>query len=434
MEDIRIIISVLLYLIIICLDIVIYGFMSAITRANLVEIAKKAEDGDKISVKLEKLSQDESNTVTDIYIINFVFNCMFGLIVVNNLAHLFKANGYENLIIAAVIIFFTSTFGIVLPGKAVSYNPDKWVYKLYGAANIILKLFIPITFIIKKIADIALLIYGKNPNTDMDNVTEDEIITIVNEGQEQGLIEDTEAEMITNLISFGDKQVADIMTHRMNMNVIDGNATLKELIDIFIEGNNSRYPVFNEDINNIIGIVHIKDAIKEGFNEENMNKRLIDIKGLLYEPEFVPETKNINYLFEYMRTNKIHMAIVVDEYGQTSGLITMEDILEEIVGNILDEHDEEEKLIVKNENNTYEVDGMSLLSDIESELGIELNSEYDTINGFMTGKLGRIPNNDNVGFAVEVFGYVFTVTKVGHRVISSVRITPAENTKDSSTE
>lgn len=426
MKEIFFIAGIGVYLLILVVDVVLYGFISAFNRANYIEIEKQAEGGDVKAQKLDKLYEDESNLTAGINVMAVVANCLLGVFVVDSILIFSPALLWIRFVAVIGIIMITAVFGVIVPGKAVSYNPDKWVYRFYGPAVFILTVFRPITWLVSEVSDLIILLLGKNPDEETDNVTEDEIITIVNEGQEQGLIEDSEAEMITKIIGFGDKQASDIMTHRMNINAMDGGQTLASIIPLILEGSNSRYPVYVNDINNIVGILHIKDVIKAKEVPENQDRALVDIQGLLYEPEFIPETRNINDLFKLMQTNKIHMAVVVDEYGQTSGIVTMEDILEEIVGNIQDEHDEEEEMIKRSEDNTYIVDGMSLLEDLEDELSIQFHSEYTTINGFMTAMLGKIPSKENEGFRVEYEGYLFQAVEVGNRVFSSICIVRME--------
>lgn len=422
MKEIYFAVGAAAFIVIVAVDSMIHGFLSAFDRANFIGISKKAQDGDDISQKLEKLAEDESTVVTGMRIIVTMLNCILGILVIDFIHLLGFKSMWKEIGCIIVLMFLIAIIGVVVPGKAVSYNPDRWVYSIFNPVMAILKIFSPVIWIVTKISDFGILILGKNPDEETDNVTEDEIITIVNEGQEQGIIEDSEAVMITNIIGFGDKQASDIMTHRMNINAIDGHTPLSEAVRFILDGNNSRYPVYDNDINNIVGILHIKDVIKESENTENRDRPLIEIENLMYEPEFIPETRNINDLFKLMQVDKIHMAIVVDEYGQTSGLVTMEDILEEIVGNIQDEHDDEEEMIIRSEDNTYIVDGMSLLEDLEHELLIEFDSEYNTINGFMTDRLGKIPSKENIGFTVEYGGYAFTATEVINRVFESISI------------
>lgn len=218
------------------------------------------------------------------------------------------------------------------------------------------------------------------------------------------------------------------MTHRTNMTALDGSMSLKEAVDFILnEGVNTRYPVYGEDIDDIIGILHMRDAMAFAEKEENRDRMIKDIPGLLREANFIPETRNIDTLFKEMQSRKIHMEIVVDEYGQTAGLLTMEDILEEIVGNIMDEYDEEEDFIQAMEDGTFVMSGLTPLEDVMETLDIELPEEdsdtYDTLNGYLVSRLDRIPQ-EGENPQVEFGGWLFEVERAGNKMIESVRVVP----------
>ena len=256
---------------------------------------------------------------------------------------------------------------------------------------------------------------------------------MVNEGHEQGVLEASEAEMITNIFEFDDKVAADIMTHRTAVIALDGEMTLKEALDFVVkEANYSRFPVYSEDIDNIIGILHMRDMLHYTDSKDHLNTPIAKIKGLLRSPHFIPETKNINALFKEMQSQKIHIELVVDEYGQLAGIVTMEDILEEIVGNILDEYDKEEPDIVSRKNGTYELTGLTLLDDVEETLGVEFDKEdkdnFDTLNGFMVSRIGHIPKVGEKG-SVRIGDYLLKIMKVENKVIQTVLAIPLPKEK-----
>ncbi|MGN0382677.1 MAG: hemolysin family protein [Eubacterium sp.] len=257
-----------------------------------------------------------------------------------------------------------------------------------------------------------------------DNVTEEEIMSMVNEGHEQGVLMASEAEMITNIFEFGDKEAKDIMMHRKNIVAVNAQWTLEETVRFMIEENHSRFPVYEGDLDNIIGILNFKDVmiIREGHAYDQ--SLIKDIPDLLRQAYFIPETRNISDLFKEMQSQKIHMEIVIDEYGQTSGLIAMEDILEEIVGNILDEYDEEEDSIVKVADNVYNVTGMTPLEELEDKLSMhfEVEDDYDTLNGYLISKLDKIPQ-DNEVYEIDSDGYHFKVLSVEDKMIALVQVT-----------
>lgn len=258
-----------------------------------------------------------------------------------------------------------------------------------------------------------------------EDVTE-EIMDMVNESHEQGVLEENEAEMIGNIFEFGEKQVSDVMTHRNSIVALDDGITVREAFDRVMEENYSRYPVYNGDIDNITGVLHIRDLLKAYVEESNQNRTLGEVgEDILFKPYCIPETRNISPLFRQMQSDKIHMAIVVDEYGQTAGIVTMEDILEEIVGNILDEYDEEEEQIVTDADGSYIIEGQADLEDVEAKLGITFEAEdIDTLSGFMIYMFGRIPD-DGESFDVEYKGFIFRTLEVRNRIILKVKVEKA---------
>lgn len=255
-----------------------------------------------------------------------------------------------------------------------------------------------------------------------EDVTEEEIISMVKEGHEQGVLLDSEAEMIHNIFEFGDKAAKDIMTHRKNMVVLDGELSYIDSLSFIAESGKSRYPVYVGDVDNIIGILHIKDAFSFVQRNEIFRTSLKDIPNLLRDVEVIPETMNINALFKKMQSEKNHIVIVVDEYGQTSGIVAMEDILEEIVGNIEDEHDEEESLIRKDSDGNYHMDGMTSFTDVIEVLHIPMEEDsFETLNGFLISLLEKIPN-DGEKVSVYAHGYEFSIVKVENKMIREVLV------------
>lgn len=265
-----------------------------------------------------------------------------------------------------------------------------------------------------------------NPSAHEDDVTEEEIISMVNEGHEQGVLRASEAEMIHNIFEFGDKEAKDIMTHRKNLIAIDGELSYNDAVSFIIENNKSRYPVYLEDIDNIIGVLHIKDAFAFAQKNEVFRTSIKDIPGLIREVDFVPETLNIHSLFKMMQAKKSHLVMVVDEYGQTSGVVAMEDILEEIVGNIEDEHDKEEQLIRQNPDGSYTMSGYASLSDVAELLHIQVeDDDFDTLNGFLVSLLEKIPNDGETA-KLTADGYEFYIRKVEDKMIREVIVKKCE--------
>lgn len=276
---------------------------------------------------------------------------------------------------------------------------------------------------------IGVLLYGMKNNKKTfdgilgnDDVTEEEIISMVREGHEQGTILASEAELIHNVFEFDDKEVKDIMTHRKNIVSLDGSMSFIDAIEFIIDTGKSRFPVYENDVDSIIGVLHIKDAFTFFEKNEVYRSSIKDIEGLIRPVDFIPETVNINDLFKKMQSKKSHLAMVVDEYGQISGLIAMEDILEELVGNIEDEHDEEENYIRKNDDETFIMDGMTEFSDAKEALSLPVDDDaYETLNGFIISLSDKIPEEGDKT-VISAYGYRFSVMSVEDKVIKQVMI------------
>ena len=256
---------------------------------------------------------------------------------------------------------------------------------------------------------------------------EEEILSMVEEGQDQGFIHEEEAELISNIFDFDDKDAHDIMTARNRSFALEKGTTIGEALTRGLESSYSRYPVYEGEIDNILGVLHLKDlmaAYLDGRGEEPCESELED-------PIFIHPTYDISKLLRKMQKEKIHIAIVVDEYGQTDGIVTLEDIIEEIVGNIQDEHDEEEEEARRTADAGYVVDGLISLNDLEEILpDIELpDTEIETLNGFLLYKLGRLPR-EGEQIRIEYGGYQFQPLVIRDQVIQKVKILPTGERKE----
>ena len=261
-------------------------------------------------------------------------------------------------------------------------------------------------------------LFNKKSSEDQAEAVEEEILSIIEERQEQGTLHTDEAEMITNVFEFRDKEAKDVMTPRQKMVCMEAEMDMQEAIDIMLANHYSRYPVYEEDMDNMIGILHMKDAVAAYM--KNPHQR---IREVVTEPFFIPPTQKISKLFNQMQAAKNHMAIVVDEYGQTEGVVTLEDILEVIVGDILDEHDEEETDIMKMAaGDGYIVKGSTKLEELKERFDIEFPEEdIDTVNGFMLYEFGRLPEKKE-RICIPYKGFLFEALEWEERMITEVRI------------
>lgn len=260
--------------------------------------------------------------------------------------------------------------------------------------------------------------FVKRSNEDQAEAMEEEILSIIEEGHEQGAIESDEAELISNVFEFGDKEARDVMTPRQKVVGIEATADVAEALNVMLENNYSRYPIYEEDLDNIVGVLHIKDAVAAYLAD---NRQLVGAIGS--EPYYIHPTQKISKLFNEMQATKSHIAIVVDEYGQTEGIVAMEDVIEVIVGDILDEHDEEEIDIMKlAEGEGYSVKGSTELEELEELFGITFPDEdIDTVNGFILYEIGHLPE-ENEEVKIEYQGFSFVAVEREERMITKVRI------------
>ena len=453
--------SIILFIALILTDMFFYGFGSAINNLNMKEIEKKAkEENDKKSCRLAAIAEHPARYVNMVQIIVTVINIVMGsfylgiwlrgmrrLVAVYIKPDTSEAaalgagvTGALTMVLAvAVLIYILLTFGVLLPKRLAARYPEKWAYLCINPVYCVMKVMAPFTWLVTTSANGILRLFGMKVEDDLADVTEEEIISMVNEGHEQGVLLATEAEMITNIFEFGDKEAHDIMTHRNHIVAVEGDMPLKEAMAFMLDANNSRFPVYDENIDHIIGILHLRDAMRFHASKEDSNLPVKEMEGLLREAVFIPETKNIDALFQMMQSSKTQMVIVVDEYGQTSGLIAMEDILEEIVGNILDEYDEDEEYIEATDNaDEYIIEGKTPLEELEERFHIFFKEEeFETLNGFMISKLDKIPE-ENEDFVIDVGDYNFKILSVENKMIQSVLVTkikqpePEEGTAEES--
>ncbi len=444
--------SWIIFVVLLLIDMLFYGFGAAVKELNVKELSDESEEtGSKKAGRLYGIAVNPEQYINTVQLIVTLINLIMGgffLGVLGSMGRKLLEKGVFDrladislspalistvslLLSGAVLLYILLTFGVLIPKRLGERYAVRWAFACINPIYYITKIFTPITGLVSVTARGVLRIFGIHGDGSTEDVTEEEIISMVNEGHEQGVLLATEAEMITKIFEFGDKEAQDIMTHRKNILAIDRNMTLGDALDYMLSESKSRFPVFEENIDNIVGILHFRDAMRAHREEGNLALPVGDIGGLLREAVFVPETKNIDALFQNMQHTKTQMVIVVDEYGQTTGLIAMEDILEEIVGNIMDEYDEDEEHIEETGNaDEYIIEGITPLEELEERFGISFHEEeFDTLNGFMISKMDKIPE-ENEEFAIAVEGYEFKILSVENRMIKSVLVTKLPERKE----
>ncbi len=328
-------------------------------------------------------------------------------------------------LITLLTSYLMLVFGELVPKRIAMSNPERFAFIVVYPLWLLSKISTPIVKFLSISTNIVLRLVGIDPNKIDEEVTEEEIRIMVDAGE----INTSEKEMINNIFEFDNIEVSDIMTHRTDVVAIDSRSSFNDIMDLVHEERYTRYPVYDDNIDNIVGVIHLRDLLR--YIKKNSTSRFI-INDLLREPYFVPDSKRTDQLFKELQNHKTHMAIVIDEYGGTAGIVTMEDLIEEIMGNILDEYDDEEEEydIITINDGEYLVDGSSDIEDLEDLLEINLPVEdYDTVSGFIIGELGRIPTQEDLVSDTSDFmynGYLFTIVDIDEKVISKVKVLKQE--------
>lgn len=393
---------------------------TALVTVNKIRMKNLAENGDKRAAKVLKVTSDSGKMLSAILIGNNIVN-----IFASSLATILAIDIFGDIgsgIATGALTLVILIFGEVTPKTMATIKADAMALAIAGIIDILMFVLTPVIFIINQLASVVLWILHVNPNEADKAMTEDEIRTIVDESQESGAIEDEEREMIHNVFDFGDSLAKEVMIPRIDMTFVHVDASFEELIEIYRENKYTRLPVYEESTDHVIGIINMKDVILIE-NEEDFS-----IRHILREPYFTYEHKNTSDLFVEMRKSSIPLAIVLDEYGVTAGLVTLEDLLEEIVGEIRDEYDsDEEDAIERLSEYEYMVLGSTNLDDVNDALDLEFESDdYDTIGGYCLQLLDHLPEENETIFTED--GVVIKIKEVDKNRIERIYIRLPGNT------
>ncbi|MBQ7288709.1 MAG: HlyC/CorC family transporter [Clostridia bacterium] len=419
----------------------------AIITLNDNKMRKMAEEGHKGAAKVLKLTEDSSRFLSTIQIGVTLAGFLASAAASENFAgplsrlladwlNITSQAGLNTLSVISMVLvtLITSYFSLVLgelaPKRIAMQRSESISFKVVGVLLFIKSCFAPFVRLLSTSTNAVVRILGYDPNASEETVTEEEIRLLVDAGEETGAIEESEKEMINNIFEFDDIPACDVMTHRTDMEAVEINDPVDDIIDTAISHGYSRIPVYEEDLDNIKGIIYIKDLLK--FIGKPIPKTL-KISTLMREAYFVPESKRCSDLFEEMTEKRLQMVIVADEYGGVAGLVTMEDLLESIVGSMQDEYDNEDQEVEQVNETTFTIDGVTDIEEVNDLLDIQLpDGEYDTIGGFIMSEIGRIPSPDET-VTVEAKGFRFTVTEMDERRIERIRaerMEPPEEQKE----
>lgn len=404
----------------------------AFISLNDAKIDIEAKDGNKKAKKIKKMLENPSK---------FLATIQIGITFAGFLSSAFAAENFAGelapvlynwipniniavwnkiaiIIITIILSYFTLIFGELVPKRLAMKYSEKIAYGSVGIIRAISIIMSPFVKFLTFSTNIVSKIFGVSENEE-ETVTEEEIRMMVDVGEEKGAIDEEEKTMINNVFEFNDKIVSEIMIPRTEIYAVDMNLSISEAIEEMTENEDFRYSrivVYDENIDDVKGIVYLKDILLSGKNKNTK------IKNLVKEAYFVPDTKPVNELFEELRRNRKQIAIAVDEYGGTSGLVTMEDILEEIVGEIYDEYDEVEDIYQEIDENTFILSGSMAIYEVEGLLNIEIeDGDYDTLSGYLIEELGRIPSEKEKKIVIETPDITYKIEEIKDKRITRVK-------------
>ena len=377
-------------IILLCLSAFFSSSETALTTVNQIRMRTLADNGDKRAARVLHVTGNPGKMLSAILIGNNIVNLSASSISTSLAIHLFGNTGAG--IARGILTFLILIFGEVTPKTMATIKADSMSLTVAAPIGLLMKILTPVIFIINKLSLGLMFLLHVNIKDAQKKMTEEELRTIVDVSQENGVIEHEERDMIHNLFDFGDAEAKEIMVPRIDMTFVQADATYQEVLDIFRQDMFTRLPVYEDSTDNVIGIINMKDFLLQNDTPE------FSVRNLLREPYFTYEHKNTADLFLEMRKSSISLAIVLDEYGVTAGLITLEDLLEEIVGEIRDEYDaDEEDDITRISDREFYVLGSANLNDVSEALSLHFTSDdYDTIGGYCLGLLDHLPEKNEI--------------------------------------
>ena len=412
--------SIIIQVVILAILLVSSGFFSASETALMslskIRIRHMQEEDIKGSKLVGKLTEDSGKLLSSILVGNNIVNIAATSLSTSLFITILNGRSEAVPVATAVMTILVLIFGEITPKTIAANNSEKVAISVSKPIKLIIWILTPIVWIFNIITSVIFKIFGIKSNMGQPYITEEELKTMVNVSHEEGVLEIEERQIINNVFQFGDMQAKEAMVQRLDMVCINAQDSYEEVINIFKEEQFSRMPVYEESVDDIIGIVNIKDVIF--LSEDEINN--FDIRNYVREAFFTYEFKKITELLEEMKKDKSQMAIVVDEYGGTSGLITIEDLVEEIVGEIEDEYDEEDEDIQVIKEDEYIIDGGKKISEVNELIGTNLESEeFDSIGGFIIGYLKRLPEENEV---IEVDNVRFCIEGLDKNRIKKIRV------------
>lgn len=425
--------EVLVLLLLILVNAIFAASEIALISLNDNKIKSLADAGDKKAELLHRLLSEPSR---------FLATVQIGITLAGFLASAFAADSFAGrlaeyiyglgvpvslkvlqttamIVITLILSYFTLVLGELVPKRIAMQKSEAISMFAVKPLTVLSKVSAPFVHLLTGSTNVLVRLFGLDPHANKEEVTEEEIRMMVDVGNESGAIQEDEKVMINNIFDLDNKSVSDIMIHRSHVVAIPKDITLKELAHLITTEKYTRFPVYDGDIDNIIGVLHAKDIIQFIGRDD---KDAFDLQEIIRKPYLIPTSKRVDDLFKEFQKHHVHLAIAIDEYGGTAGIVTTEDMLEEIVGSIVDEYDEEEKEVERLDEHTLLMKGSISLHVLRSLLHVEFQTEdYGTLNGFLISQLGRIPLKGERPVIVYE-GITFQVQEVNEKRISKVKV------------
>ena len=407
----------------------------AVISLNDAKLRKMAEEGHKKAQKVLRLTKDSSAFLSTIQIgvtlagfltsasaaENFsdpLATTLAGWFHITDGAALSALNVVSLVVVTIIISYFSLVLGELVPKRIAMQRAEAVSFRVVGVLLGVKAIMRPFIWFLSISTNLVGRLFGVDPNGGQEAVTEEEIRMMVDAGEETGVLEESQKDMINNIFEFDDIDASDVMTHRTDIEAVEVDDSVEDVLTVAINDGFSRIPVYEEELDNIKGILYVKDLLSYVGKEASSVK----LRDLMRPAVFVPESKKCRDLFSEMTEKHLHMVIVSDEYGGTAGLVTIEDLLESIVGNIQDEFDNEDEEFQKLDEDTFTIDGTADIEEVEELLDVTLpEGDYDTVGGMIMAEIGRIPDPGEHP-SMEAGGFRFTVQEVADRRIERVKI------------
>ena len=411
----------------------------SLVRVRRTRLEQLADEGNRGARRVQRLVSQPARFLATIQLgltfVGFLAATFAGASLVGGVADAIRpalgnqAELIALLLITALVSLFTIVFGELVP-KALAYAyAERMAFLFAGPIDLLGKILAPLVWFLTTVTTAITRLFGIT-GTQQERITTEELLILVERSGEQGVLEAEEQQMIGAVLELGQQRVHEVMVPRIDITALAEDAPLDQVIDTIVSAGHSRIPVYQDSIDNIVGILYAKDLIPVLAKRAEM-----DIQSLLRTPLFVPESISVDDLLHMLQRRKVHIAVVLDEYGGTAGLVTIEDLIEEIVGEIQDEYDVEEPMVEKISDDEARIDGRASIDDLTETFGVELNAadseQYDTVGGLVYHEIGGVPQ---VGDTVEVQGLTLTVESTDGRRVGKVLVVRRAEPTDSGTE